>query len=682
MAPSMISSSILRKQPTSRTSLFAFLCLTLFSPTAFALNFSIECRDRVYSIINGAGDPYGNLTEQDLYQNKWIYEGHVQNLDDTIRYNRSAYIAITLEGCKNLCHSPIEWYLTQSPPTQSFNIAANWILPILALVACLPFDSLHRRAPGSRWHNGRLPTTLKAILNWLGSPPTSLTATLWNVYQIRQCKYYTFSNGGSHEQANRRLEYPKATSYYILSCINQFELPTEPQEKGEFVETLVYGILKPLEHHHPNGQGHGQIAQEAARQAVLYTTELREALAFQLRMYRRRGTYPAGINICVFLGAFAISIGLAFADDLGEYTTAHSLALGLLEQASRVKPFRKILSSNANKATNRVLIQRWLWNVEAVKLWEEAKRKGQLPNPEAQIDWWNPAKQRRRSQQERFSNIRQPNETIRVASTFRIGDFIGQGRKMGYHGLTSSVLSSVYDDRGNRNSIPAIAASTTRHLSSTFHRPFAWWLCALISLSLVWLEINMALLVSYMTPTVGLSCRSGAYLCYGVLTTITWFVSCFFKNPNQAVRIFCHFFNALAVGVLGFIVFAQFTGVLNNCACKCGVGGYMSFQDAAFYGKYFQVRKYWLIGALVGGLPPVVCFVVSGVWLGKLKVLWQASEQMEVSWELTEWRAEMGTPAAATGTGPGPGPGAEAGQGAGPGYDEQTRIEADMSWLT
>ncbi|KAK3948659.1 hypothetical protein QBC32DRAFT_408466 [Pseudoneurospora amorphoporcata] len=133
------------------------------------------------------------------------------------------------------------------------------------------------------------------------------------------------------EVINRRLEYSKATSYYILSCINQFELPTEPQGKRELVETLVYGIFKPLEHHQPDGHGgQGQIAEEAARQAVLYTTELRKALAFQLRMYRRRGTYPAGINICVFLGAFAISIGLVFADDLGEYTTAHSLALGLL----------------------------------------------------------------------------------------------------------------------------------------------------------------------------------------------------------------------------------------------------------------------------------------------------------------------------------------------------------------
>lgn len=233
-----------------------------------------------------------------------------------------------IPGCKNLCGSPIEWYLTQNPPTQSFNIAVNWILPILALVACLPFDSLHRSAPGSRWHDGRILTTLKAILNWLGSPPTSLTATLWNIYQIRQCSYFTYSPGGSHDQASRRLEHSKTTSYYILSCINQFEVPFNEAERDGFVRVLTYGLFKPLDNE-PRGS-QGSAGEEVARQAVLYTRELREALAFQLRMYRRRGTYPAAINICVFLGAFAISIGLAFADDLGEYTTAHSLALGLL----------------------------------------------------------------------------------------------------------------------------------------------------------------------------------------------------------------------------------------------------------------------------------------------------------------------------------------------------------------
>jgi len=46
-------------------------------------------------------------------------------------------------------------------------------------------------------------------------------------------------------------------------------------------------------------------------------------------MYRRGAIDPAGINILVFLGAFAISVGLAFTE-LGEWTIAHSLALGLL----------------------------------------------------------------------------------------------------------------------------------------------------------------------------------------------------------------------------------------------------------------------------------------------------------------------------------------------------------------
>lgn len=75
------------------------LCFwTLFTPMTHALNFSVECRGRVYSILNGSGDPYGNLTEQDLYRNNWIYRGPVRNLADEVRYNTSIYIAVTLEG--------------------------------------------------------------------------------------------------------------------------------------------------------------------------------------------------------------------------------------------------------------------------------------------------------------------------------------------------------------------------------------------------------------------------------------------------------------------------------------------------------------------------------------------------------------------------------------------------------
>jgi hypothetical protein len=46
-------------------------------------------------------------------------------------------------------------------------------------------------------------------------------------------------------------------------------------------------------------------------------------------MLRRRGVYPSFVSIFLFFIAYAVSLILAFAS-VGERTTAHSLALGIL----------------------------------------------------------------------------------------------------------------------------------------------------------------------------------------------------------------------------------------------------------------------------------------------------------------------------------------------------------------
>jgi hypothetical protein len=46
-------------------------------------------------------------------------------------------------------------------------------------------------------------------------------------------------------------------------------------------------------------------------------------------MLRRRGVYPAFMTVILFFIAYAISIVQAFAD-VGERTTTHSLAFGIL----------------------------------------------------------------------------------------------------------------------------------------------------------------------------------------------------------------------------------------------------------------------------------------------------------------------------------------------------------------
>jgi hypothetical protein len=128
---------------------------------------------------------------------------------------------------------------------------------------------------------------------------------------------------------NGDLERLKMDAYYVLSCLGQFQLSPDPS-RG-FLEILTYGLFRPVV-----GIG-GEVGfqpndpevEDRVEEAETMTTELLREMAFHLRMLRRRGVYPAMVNILVFFIAFAISLVLAFGD-VGEGTTGHVLTLGVL----------------------------------------------------------------------------------------------------------------------------------------------------------------------------------------------------------------------------------------------------------------------------------------------------------------------------------------------------------------
>lgn len=144
---------------------------------------------------------------------------------------------------------------------------------------------------------------------------------LWNIHQIRRCLGHTFMAAGSNEQSDDTLTAAKRDAYCVLSCVNQFELPLNRRERSVLLQALAYGLLRPM--------SPANAAAGARSGAKRLTRELLSALAFQLRMYRRRGVYPMLLNLVVFVAAFFISVGLAFSE-LGTWNTAHALALGLL----------------------------------------------------------------------------------------------------------------------------------------------------------------------------------------------------------------------------------------------------------------------------------------------------------------------------------------------------------------
>jgi len=225
-----------------------------------------------------------------------------------------------------LCEDPVDWYWASDIPL-TLGIVSNWILPILALLATLPYDSLHRRNDRAHWYLGRVARTIGALLIWIGSPQIALTATLFNIHQIRKCFHATVASGEG-VAGDEKLRPLKKDAYYVLSCIGQFNLSNMDRR---FLETLIYGLFTPICNVTVGEGGHVGLAVDKAirEKTKKWTAEHLQLIAFQLRMLRRRGVYPTFISVFLFYVAYAISIVLAFAD-VGERTTTHSLAFGIL----------------------------------------------------------------------------------------------------------------------------------------------------------------------------------------------------------------------------------------------------------------------------------------------------------------------------------------------------------------
>lgn len=167
--------------------------------------------------------------------------------------------------------------------------------------------------------------------NWLGSPQTALTATIFNFRQIGECQRRVVAAVRSGREGRVAGKSRRGSGtihcsttcdvYFILSCMNQFEMPFTPELRRRFLEVLVYGLFRPLT---------AESAEEDDGQAdAVLLRELAATMAFQLRMLRRRGVIPTLGSLATFLIAFVFSVVLAF-DDLGDRTTAHSLGIGLL----------------------------------------------------------------------------------------------------------------------------------------------------------------------------------------------------------------------------------------------------------------------------------------------------------------------------------------------------------------
>jgi hypothetical protein len=168
-------------------------------------------------------------------------------------------------------------------PHRRIALTSSWIFP-LNIPLSLPYESLHE---------GKFHRTIIAVLNWLGSPQTALTATVFNFRQFRQAHRRVFRDINTHRYHLR------CAAYFVLCSLNQFDidhfaLNGRDNEASRMLDVLTYGLFRPL-------------SNDNAADVEL-ANQLLVQLAFQLRMLRRRGVIPMLANLAMFLAAFVFSV--------------------------------------------------------------------------------------------------------------------------------------------------------------------------------------------------------------------------------------------------------------------------------------------------------------------------------------------------------------------------------------
>jgi len=224
-----------------------------------------------------------------------------------------------------------------------------------------------------------------------------------------------------------------------------------------------------------------------------------------------------------------------------------------------------------------------MWNVRAVKKWEEVLDTSCIPTCINNRNspppyWWSPGRE--------LGILSSPTKTTPKANRpdgphhkctrsdhCVPTSFIGQGRHAGYYGLAHCVIagiSSSSSSLGRPNDHPEVQSAkiTTQAKAHLLSKPpRAWMWCSLGALILVWWEITMALVVSYHIPTVGMGCRSGLILIFGILSTAPWLAQMFqCLGPPQGTKIsryasrvlnwVSNVFLAFSIPCLLFITFA------------------------------------------------------------------------------------------------------------------------------
>ncbi|KAF4467683.1 hypothetical protein FALBO_5443 [Fusarium albosuccineum] len=523
------------------------------------------------------------------FDDKFLWKGPITGLKPSGDTNLTA---LTYEGCLEICENRTDLVSTRS----TLEMVATWIFP-LAIVFNLPYDSIHTR---------KIWRTIKAVLNWTGSPQTALTHTIWNVRQIRHC----------HRMAKSKQNGLWSDAFYVLSCLGQFDITFDDDNLDEtFYNALVYGLFRPLSRSRARQDGRVDKDQQ-------YTAHLLSSMAIQLRMLRRRGVIPTLASLGTFITAFVFSIVLAFDEEAGG-RTGSPLTLGLLYCWLPLSVIFTIIDRNPVSADrSALLMSRWLFNVNAVLTSARAAidaNGNRDTDLMAEPEWWSP---------------RTNDDNIKP---FHINEFIGQGRRVHYCGLADATIRATngrYKKMGYNLDDYANCARAIRG-SLKKRRPGQWYVTALLAFFLVLFEVMMAFLIAFCTPTFGLGCWSGSLVLYGILSSLTWVYHLFSKSPGRKGRFVCHCFNLVSLTWLVTLTGLVLTGGFRTCYCSTvqlshdylGYGGYMMFYTFDFYVKNFRMNGPWVTASVLGGLVLGAVLVTATAWWMKCQHLWSTEEK-------------------------------------------------------
>ena len=536
---------------------------------------------------------YSNLSADDIAKYGWA------GPTKYIAWNESTQIS--LPGCHALCGHGSQLY----PWGQQSSTITTWVLPIVGILLQAPFNS-----------NAFLETVF-SLARWIGSPMASLSYILWNIKVSGKCalivdlalRYENESNGEDFLSIR--------DSFYLLITMNQYTMKDTVRQQKQAEGLLRIALfskelrlLKPkclpekFTYHTPLAnslrfQANGQSRLESKEEL----NRLRQSLARELRLKRRRGVVPVFISTLWFVFSLGLSIQAAFGF-LGENAQAHDLALGLLLAWLPVLILSSIVDRNPVAANDILVKINALLDRVRESLMDDAVKQEYIQTI-ADVD-----------RDTMIHSVQDTSEACPHLKDFFV-EFAGQGRKRFHYGVAHPILTDIerayIADRG-RNWLENEKEARTRLVLGDKLGGLNWmdprelWQ-VLSAVVIVGGTILGAFCLSYFTPTVGVGCRSGGYFVFCLVSIVLLFTEmlCWwaYHASQQKTEVFAaldrYFFKFVELGNVGwlaYITISQTTGLYNNCSCKSSIwfggGGYIDWNNYDIATTDF-VRFNWII---------------------------------------------------------------------------------------